>query len=69
MNDFFIKKLNKKRIKSSRTQNFFFQKIKNQNNFFFISKKKKKEKKKKKNKRQGVKDLTHKSSTQVPIIK
>ena len=41
MNDFFIKKLNKKRIKSSRTQNFFFQKIKNQNNFFFwISKKK-----------------------------
>ena len=35
MNDFFIKKLNKKRIKSSRTQNFFFQKIKNQNKFFF----------------------------------
>ena len=68
MNDFFIKKLNKKRIKSSRTQNFFFQKIKNQNNFFLYQKKKKR-KKKKKNKRQGVKDLTHKSSTQVPIIK
>ena len=38
MNDFFIKKLNKKRIKSSRTQNFFFQKIKNQNFFFDIKK-------------------------------
>ena len=44
MNDFFIKKLNKKRIKSSRTQNFFFQKIKNQNKFFFILKKKRKKK-------------------------
>ena len=39
MNDFFIKKLKKKRIRSSRTQNFFFQKIKNQNNFFLYKKK------------------------------
>ena len=41
MNDFFIKKLNKKRIKSSRTQKKIFQKIKNQNNFFFGYQKKK----------------------------
>ena len=79
MNDFFIKKLKKKRIRSSRTQNFFFQKIKNQNNFFLYKKKTKQLKKervlykherkelKKKNEKTRVKDLTHKSSMQVPI--
>ena len=79
MNDFFIKKLKKKRIRSSRTQNFFFQKIKNQNNFFLYKKKNqtiekrksvvqtRKKRIKKKNEKTRVKDLTHKSSMQVPI--